>query len=173
MRGCVVRLQRLNVEELTRKTDASTLSLSNYCLRNRGVKKEEIARSDQVKTTLAVARKQTQTALAAKYWNAARKHTTSSSALPRVGEVVLAKMRTYRPWPAIVLNDEKKMVFWVRFLGKGSEGSVKKNECVLFANAIECVHEYSKFPVDDYRRAVREAELFLSIPAHASILRNV
>lgn len=170
----MVKLQRMNMEELKKNTkiqaNASNSAVQKYCLRDRSNKKDEQKQSVQAKTTLTIARNNVLSTLATKCWNDVKKQSKSMCALPKVGQVVLAKMRSYRPWPAIVLNDKKKTVFWVRFFGKQSEGSVKKNECVLFRDAIGCVAEYSKCPLDDYNRAVREAEAMLGIPIEASLL---
>lgn len=104
-----------------------------------------------------------------KLWNAKKR----CGIVPEVGSIVLAKMRSYRPWPAIILNENGRSVFWVRFLGKGSHGSVKKTECVPFENALECVQQSLENPVEDYSRAVREAEVILHIPSEKSLLKNI
>lgn len=149
---CFVRLDRLNMDELAKKSTPIVAVRTQKPV--------------QIKESIDHQR------LANKYWTAAKKQSKSSAVPLKVGQVVLARMRTYRPWPAKILNDEKKTVFWVRFYGKETEGSVPKIECVLFQDALECVQEYLKIPVDDYGRAVREAEINLGIPYHASLLRN-
>lgn len=161
LRDCVVKLQKL-----------SSSMLAKYCLDDqfKGTSQQHQTLAVS-KNTLAVARNKAQSMVAAKHWNDALKRTTSL-APPKVGQIVLAKMRSYRPWPAVILKEDKKTVFWVRFLGKHSEGSVKKCECVLFENAIECVAEYLKNPVDDYNRAIREAEVIMGVPSNASVLQN-
>lgn len=53
-----------------------------------------------------------------------------------VGMLVCAKMRTFWPWPAIVLNIKGKKVR-VKFFGDLREGSINKYQCVPFA---ECHH---------------------------------
>lgn len=94
--------------------------------------------------------------------------------IPEIGTVVLAKMRSYKPWPAVILSSNGRTVFWVKFFGKESHGSVKKNDCVPFDKTIECIVEFLKaIPTnqhDDYKRSVREAEIALGIPPERSLL---
>lgn len=104
-------------------------------------------------------------------------HYTTDGFVLEIGTIVLAKMRSYRPWPAVILNSNGRTVFWVRFFGKGSHGSVKKIDCVPFNKSIECVLEFLKAMSsnshDDYGRSVREAEIALGIPAENSLLNQL
>lgn len=150
---CFVRLEKLNIDELVKKTKPQVSALA---VRNE--------RPVQIRKNID------HTKLANKLWNAVKKREKTAPP-PKIGQIILAKMRTYRPWPAVILNDDKTTVFWVRFLGKGTEGSVPKKECVSFEKTLECIQEYLKAPVDDYARAVREAEIKLGIPFDASLLR--
>lgn len=125
---------------------------------------------------LVIAKQGATTQHAFKTWEklAAKSKSGDEGYVAEINVIVLAKMRSYRPWPAIVLNDNGRTVFWVRFFGKGSHGSVKKVDCVPFDKTTECVVQFLQAakngPCDDYRRAVREAEIALSIPAEKSLL---
>lgn len=111
-----------------------------------------------------------------KSWDklAAKSKKGDNGYVAEVNTIVLAKMGSYRPWPAVILNEHGRTVFWVRFFGKGSHASVKKIDCVLFEKTTECVLQFLGAAVngtcDDYKRAVREAEIALSIPADKSLL---
>lgn len=50
----------------------------------------------------------------------------------QIGDICLAKMRSYKPWPALILNNNGRTVYWVRFFGKECHGSVKKVDCIPF-----------------------------------------
>lgn len=111
------------------KTDSSPLN--RYTLRARQIKEDKLPLSKLLsdkKNTLAVAKRSTNSRQASKIWHDLTTKTKNGEDgfVPQIGTVVLAKMRSYKPWPAIILNNNGRTVFWVRFFGKGSHGSVKK-----------------------------------------------
>lgn len=78
----------------------------------------------------------------------------------------LAKMNTYSPWPSMVLEHkgEKTVVY---FFGEGTTGTVLSSEIVPFNKCIVLARKYLNVP--GYPRAVRELEISMNIPLHASI----
>lgn len=188
MKECIVRLELMDFEDLiqnakvVRAEDLSKLE-RKYNLRHR---KEPVQKSDEKtlpktktnttnvkkKETLDITRKSATLANANKMWlklvsNAAE------IGMPLIGEIVIAKMRSYKPWPARILNENGKTVYWVKFYGKGSHGSVKKVDCISFDKAIECILLFLKCSpnkFDDFNRSIREAEIDLGIPNERSLL---
>lgn len=81
----------------------------------------------------------------------------------------LAKMRSYSPWPAMVIQHVNKTAE-VYFFGEGTTGKVPTNEIVPFEQCLKLVTKY--FSIKGYMRAIREIELALNIPYHESLTRN-
>lgn len=153
-----VRLQRLSSSEILNLVNKPiTASMQNNPSTVALVKSENI-------TNISCQSTQNPNIL----WNKTKKIGSNAA----VGQIVMAKMRKYRPWPAVIRENHRKTVLWVQFLGKGSEGSVKKTDCANFEHSIECVTQFLKNPVDDFPRTVREAEILLEIPHGNSLLRN-
>lgn len=82
----------------------------------------------------------------------------------------LAKMRSYSPWPAMVLESDNKTTK-VYFFGEGTSGKVSTNEIVPFEKCLGLATKY--FKINGYKRAVREMELMKNIPHHLSITKNI
>lgn len=82
----------------------------------------------------------------------------------------LAKMRTFSPWPSKVLETDKKNTK-VYFFGDGTTGKIPTNEVVPVNNCVTLMKKL--FHLDGYIRAVREMEIYLGIPQHASITKNL
>lgn len=82
----------------------------------------------------------------------------------------LAKMKSYSPWPAMVLKPDQKSTE-VYFFGDGTTGKVSTKEIVPFEKCLTLAKKY--FHLNGYVRAVREMEITLNIPQQASITKNI
>lgn len=80
----------------------------------------------------------------------------------------LSKMRTFSPWPSKVLNTNEKTTE-VYFFGDGTTGKVATAEIVPLDKCVSLMKKL--FHLNGYIRAVREMEIYLGIPQHASITR--
>lgn len=86
--------------------------------------------------------------------------------------IVMAKVRGFQPWPAIVLENTNKRAIKVEFFGADENekfGFVSLNEITLFENSANVIRLVLKKNVQKYRKAVQEAEIICGIPSHASI----
>lgn len=86
--------------------------------------------------------------------------------------IVMAKMRTFSPWPARILeiNHTKKRAK-VYFFGSNNEGSVDMKEIVEFKKAAQTVRFLLIRNDLIFVRAVKEVERILGIPDHLSLLK--
>lgn len=88
------------------------------------------------------------------------------------GDVVLAKMRTYAAWPAVIKSFRKTCVN-VEFFGDGTTGNVQYGDIgLLHCNRQLIIFNLQK-KINGYRKSVSCAEGTLQIPAHLSVLNNV
>lgn len=95
----------------------------------------------------------------------------SRSAIPPKNSIIVAKMRSFSPWPAKLVGLHNKTAL-VYFFGTGEHGEVKSDEIILFEDALLLLKALSLKKLKNYHRAIREAEIFLSIPTDASILNH-
>lgn len=69
-----------------------------------------------------------------------------------VGMVVCAKMATYWPWPAQIINMKNKNVR-VKFFGDLREGNVQKFQCVPLINCHNLIYNYLRTIDEETRRS--------------------
>lgn len=81
----------------------------------------------------------------------------------------LAKMNTFSPWPAMVLNVLGKKTE-VYFFGDGKTGKVNTSEIVPFERCAVLIKKY--LHIRGYAQAIRELELSHNIPQSMSITNN-
>lgn len=81
-------------------------------------------------------------------------------------KLVLAKMRTYCPWPAMITSVNTKRIE-VYFFGEGRTGTVNSNEIVPFERCGLLIRKYLN--TAGYQRAVRELELAANVPISMSV----
>lgn len=73
-------------------------------------------------------------------------------------------MNTYSPWPSMgLVLDNKGERTVVYFFGEGTTGTVPFEKCLVLARKY--------LNITGYTRAVRELEIALNIPLHASIIQ--
>lgn len=90
----------------------------------------------------------------------------------REGLVVIAKMRTYAAWPALIKSFKKSCVN-VHFFGDNTSGNVPLENIGLFENNHELIELNLKKNIKGYAKAVRSAEGTLNIPSSLSILNKI
>lgn len=79
-----------------------------------------------------------------------------------VGQLVLAKMQTYSPWPAKIMEikDKKVTVF---FFGTNNHGKVKKVDCVPIQFCGPVIMNLLESKQANLRKAVEEMKLMLHL----------
>lgn len=80
----------------------------------------------------------------------------------------MAKMRSYSPWPSVVLEVKGKTTS-VYFFGEGTTGIVQTGEIVPFEKCLVLARKL--IGIHNYQRAVRELEIILNVPLSDSITR--
>lgn len=97
----------------------------------------------------------------------------------RVNDILMAKLKGHKPWPAIALEFVSDTKVFVKFFGaKESEqfGFVNVAELVPFKNSINVIQPILlilKRDIDRFRKGIREAELMCGIPSNLSVLHNM
>lgn len=90
-----------------------------------------------------------------------------------VGDFVIAKMATFSPWPARIIDfipkNKKIEVFW---FGDNRTGKVLATECVHFTESEKIIVHVLNMKVHNYRRAIHEAEISTGIGFEESILNK-
>lgn len=84
------------------------------------------------------------------------------------GVVVLAKMRTYAAWPAIIKQFRKTCVN-VEFFGEGTTGNIRYTDIGLFEDNHQLITFNLKKKINGYCKSVQCAEGALNIPTHLSV----
>lgn len=87
----------------------------------------------------------------------------------KVGMIVIAKMKTYSAWPAVITSFEKTGVK-VQFFGDDTTGKITYNNIGTFHDNEMLIKLNLKKKINGYIKAVRCAEGVLNIPPHLSIL---
>lgn len=90
----------------------------------------------------------------------------------REGSIVLAKMRSYAAWPA-VMESFKKTVVSVRFFGDDTRGNVSYNDIGLFEENHILIRTNLQKKIVGYFKSVSSAEGVLKIPTEASIFNTL
>lgn len=91
----------------------------------------------------------------------------------KIGDMILAKMRGYSPWPARVSEftaSKKNIVCF--FFGTQNTGSVGVNNVIPFANASEIVRLICLKNVNGFTKGVREIEIECGVPDALSCLNE-
>lgn len=91
--------------------------------------------------------------------------------MPALNTLVLAKMKTWSPWPSKLLQIGEKRAY-VYFFGTENHGYVDNGEIVSFVDSQILISKLASMKIPDYKRAVREAEISVHVPMHLSILNQ-
>lgn len=162
----LVRLSKAQIEEAISK---KLIVPPKYNLRQRfkrenQPKKTEKKKKTKAPTSNAICEKHEMTA--ERLWVVLKKENTRKI---EINMYCLVKMRTFSPWPSKVLESDAKTTK-VYFFGDGTTGKIPTNEVVPVKKCAvlmkKLFHRYG------YIRAVREMEIYLGIPQHASITKD-
>lgn len=89
-----------------------------------------------------------------------------------VGQHVLAHMKSFVPWPAIIIsfNSNQKRIN-VHFYGTNQKGTVHAKDVAAFQDASEVIRLLllRKATLNGYQKAIREVEILNKIPIEESI----
>lgn len=115
-------------------------------------------------------RKKTLAELANDAWKLCKKRSKSEETSLDVGQFVIAKMKSYSPWAAKIINFTKnRKKANVFFFGTHNSGSVDINEITLFQSSNEVIRLLLLRNLEFFAKGVREAEIELGIPHELSI----
>lgn len=158
-----VNLVRLTKSQIKAATTSGLINTPKYDLR----KRIKIENSPKKKKTKVVSIATLDNMPAPRHWAILKKENTMEI---KKDLCCLAKMRSFSPWPAMVVKTNGKMTD-VYFFGEATNGKVSTSEIVPFEKCSLLVPKY--FKLNGYLRAVRELELMLNIPHHASLTHNI
>lgn len=174
---CHVRLTRLTTQKImgTVVNDLANIEKKplkcTYNLRN--AKKEKIidapkkeAKKNPTSNSIAKIAPTCDMMTTTRLWTYIKKENTVK---PCKDLCCLAKMRSYSPWPSVVLEVKGKNTS-VYFFGEGTTGTVPTNEIVPFEKCAVLARKLIG-STHMYLRAVRELEIMLNIPLSDSITR--
>lgn len=170
VRDCFVLLERLTKEDVYAAvhppTDASVKNnAGNHRLRQRKPKPEKKKTERKQKSSTAIV-KATSTSLN-HFWKTAKINRT----VPKLNTIVLAKMRTFSPWPSKLVSIENNKAL-VYFFGTNNHGTVPFEDVVPFYETVSVLKILITMKIQFFKKAVREAEIFLGVPPMMSILNE-
>lgn len=106
-------------------------------------------------------------------WKKCKKVFQSSGQTINVGDLVLAKMKSYSPWGAQVKSQTKnKKRVHVHFFGTNNEGTVDASEIVTFDLCSEVVRLLLLRKIGMFHKSIREIESILEVPPELSLLKE-
>lgn len=107
-------------------------------------------------------------------WKNCKKNFTSSNQKIKVGDIVLAKMATYCPWPSriesLASNGKRAQVY---FFGEHNRGSVNVSEIVLLSECHDVIRLLVLRKLGTFHKSISEIETMLKIPSHQSFLKEI
>lgn len=144
-------------ENIIPKKDINSNTIVEYGFRERAVK--SIAKTNEIKKT--------NTSLSiTTLFNLCKKQTTTNAI---ESQIVLAKMKSYSPWPAKIMSVDKKKAK-VFFFGTNNHGTVNLSDCVP---AEYCGAVISRLVCSNqahYLKAVREMEIIVGLANSNALL---
>lgn len=105
-------------------------------------------------------------------WLKSKKEHKQNNLRININDIVLAKVRGYNLWPAVVLEFTGKSGMKVEFFGADDDekfGFVSMNEVTFFKNSAVVVRLILKRNIRNYRKAIKETEILCGIPSYASL----
>lgn len=89
----------------------------------------------------------------------------------QIGDLVLARMRGYWPWPGRVENfSSNNKIVGCYFFGTHNRGPVGSKNVLPFVDASETVRLACVNPPDIYMKAIKEVEYECGVPEELSVL---
>lgn len=189
-----VSIRRLSIEEIMIATGECVNKANGYNLRPKAEKKIEPTKKTKITSSSTAL---TKVKNRDKLW---KQLATDSDEIIKLNDIVCAKMHTYQPWPARVVNIYYKSngikAAWVLFFGTFQVGEVNISQCVPFTSCSELILIYCKGPhkpfeilenLDEnredfiktlsqkqiYIQAIRDAEIYVNLPFHLSLLNQI
>lgn len=190
-----VSIRRLSMNEIMIATGECVNTVnSGYSLRPKVEKKIEPTKKTRVRSS---SKALTKVKNKDKQW---KQLTTDSNEIIRLNDIVCAKMHTYQPWPARVVNIYNKSngikAAWVLFFGTFQVGEVNISQCVPFNSCFELILNYCEGPNKSFRvlqnldenredfiktlslkqvfiQAIRDAEIYFNLPFNLSLLKKI
>lgn len=172
-RQCTVKLDRLSQKEIE---EMAILSIEKIPLKSPVKRKHNLRNKPTPSIVPTETKKRAKNVVArntqcpSKLWNNLK--SSRRNIVPAINSIVLAKMKTYSPWPSKLVGVRKSNAL-VYFFGTNNHGEVKLDEIVEFAEAPQLIKVLCSKKIKDYRKAVREAEIFMNVPSEKSILNEV
>lgn len=172
---CHVRLTRLTTQQIMGAVVNDLTNIEKkplqrtYNLRN--AKKEKIiapkkkGKKNTTSNTISKIAPTCDMMTATRLWTYLKKENTIK---PCKDLCCMAKMRSFSPWPSVVLEVKGKTTS-VYFFGEGTTGTVQTDEIVPFEKCSVLARKL--IGTKDYHRALRELEISLSVPLSNSITR--
>lgn len=171
LKDCIVRIRRLTEADIFAATNSASTSVDNdnekhYSLRQKKAKPETKTIEHKPKPSLALVK-----SVSSSYnslWNMAKKNRS----LPQANTIVLAKMKSFSPWPSklVSINGVKAFVY---FFGTNNHGTVLFKEVVPFNETSSVIRILATMKIQHFKKAIREAEIFIGIPSELSILNEI
>lgn len=88
------------------------------------------------------------------------------------GRLVLAKMRSYAPWPATIQTIRNSCVA-IKFFGDDTTGTVPYNSIGLFDENHRLIISNLRKNIRGYEKAIRSAEVSVGIPSKHSVFNMI
>lgn len=154
-------LQRLSKEEITKLTSEIKQPFKKeYDLRRRNIPVQ--CDKIKIKNPSKCVAKKDQLIPISTLFNRCKKDSTKQI---EINQIVLAKMATYSPWPAKIVQimNNKAKVF---FFGTNQHGQVKVNECVAVEKCGLVISRLIATKQANYHKAVREMEICIGLTGH-------
>lgn len=106
-------------------------------------------------------------------WKISKNHNKSQSVIFDIGQYVMAKMKSFSPWPANIIGFTKnRKRAQVYFYGTHNSGSVEVNEIALFQYSTEVVRMQLLRHLNFFEKGIKEIETELGIPAELSVTNH-
>lgn len=156
-----ISLQRLSKEEIIRLTSEVEKPLKKeYNLRQRNPVECDKIKVKKSNTCIA---KKDQLVSINTLFNRCKKDSTKQI---QINQIVLAKMATYSPWPAKVIEiiNNKAKVF---FFGTNQHGQVKLNDCVAVEKCGLLISRLVTSKQANYNKAVKEMEICVGLTGNS------
>lgn len=125
-------------------------------------------------TTLSKCVVKTLTSLINDSWKKMKMDFTATNTTICVGDLVMAKMKSYSAWPACIESFAKNRKRTnVHFFGSNNKGAVDVSEIVPFSQCHDVIRLLLLRKVTDFHKAIHEIEAVLNIPFERSLLKEL
>lgn len=118
--------------------------------------------------------KKTLTSLINANWSDCKKKFITENQHVSVGNIVMAKMKTYSPWPSridgITANGQRAIVY---FFGSNNVGTVAVSEIVPLGDCHHLIKLLLLRKVSEFHKGVVQIERLLNIPPEMSLLKEL